>query len=219
MHFWKSGDPVLLRPRIGPVCSLVMPSTVVRDDPHYLILYVADGTPCRRIEMPDGADLPRVLSPDQIAALPGELNQKTWSKTHLLHVTPNDRGYSVYLRWSAPEWVFLGWYVNMQTPLQRFNDPDALEGEDLFLDIVVDTDFGWNWKDEDELTEAVEIGRLRPDQAETIRAEAESVIALIESHVWPFTPEATTWRPDPQWPIPSLPDDWGQRAGSTYRIS
>ena len=134
---WQPGEQVFIRARIGPVWSLVMPSTVVQDDPQHLILYVADGTPCRRLVLPDGSNLPRVLSLDQIAALPTELDDSTWSQTHLLHVTPSGCGYSVYMRWSAPEWAFFGWYVNMQTPLRRINNAAGVECEDLFLDIVV----------------------------------------------------------------------------------
>jgi len=205
---WQPGEQVFIRARIGPVWSLVMPSTVVQDDPQHLILYVADGTPCRRLVLPDGSNLPRVLSLDQIAALPTELDDSTWSQTHLLHVTPSGCGYSVYMRWSAPEWAFFGWYVNMQTPLRRINNAAGVECEDLFLDIVVGADLCWRWKDEDELAGAVEIGRLGSDQAKAIRAEAERVATSIESRAWPFTPEVAMWRPDPQWPIPELLSGW-----------
>ena len=54
-----------------------------------------------------------------------------------------------------------------------------------------------------ELEDAIRLGRFSPDEAATIRAEGENVVAA-----WPFPTGWEEWRPDPAWPIPQLPDGW-----------
>ena len=40
------------------------------------------------------------------------------------------------------------------------------------------------------------------------RAEGERVIARVEAGQSPFDSEWLDWRPDPAWPLPTLPLDW-----------
>ena len=210
MVSWESGEQIVLYACIGSTWSLVLPATVVSDESGWLMLYVAAETPCKRLHVPSGSVLPRVLSSEQIAKLPQRHVDSTWSRTHLLHLTPTNRGYSIYLKWSVPDWEFLGWYVNLQMPLRRLLGIPGIETEDLYLDIVVDPDRSWRWKDEDELAEAVLVGRVTADQARDIRAEGERVAAVIDGGEWPFTSEVAMWRPEPDWPIPELPAGWDQ---------
>lgn len=210
MMVWQPGEQIVMRARIGRTWSLTIPTTVAADEPDQLLLFIAAETPCMRLDIQDMQNLPRVLSPEQIAQLPRSFVKSAWGSTHLLHVTPTGQGYSVYMKWSAPDWEFLGWYVNMQVPLRRLRRIPGIEVEDLFLDIVVDPDLSWRWKDEDELVEAVHVGRLSAEQAIAIRAGGERVAAMIDKRMWPFTSEAAAWRPDPEWPIPELSADWDQ---------
>jgi protein associated with RNAse G/E len=57
----------------------------------------------------------------------------------------------------APTWTgpgrHLGWYVNLQCPYRR--TPLGIEAMDLMLDIVVEPDMTWRWKDDDEFDEIV----------------------------------------------------------------
>ena len=59
-----------------------------------------------------------------------------------------------------------------------------------------------------ELAEAVEVGLFTSEQARAIRAEGECVIARVESWSPPFDEGWEHWRPDPDWPLPSLPEGW-----------
>ncbi len=85
---------------------------------------------------------------------------------------------------------------------------DGFATTDHFLDIVVDADLNWAWKDEDELEEAVAVGRLTIGAARAVRSEGDRVVASIEARHWPFDGSFDTWRPDPAWPIPEIPADW-----------
>jgi predicted RNA-binding protein associated with RNAse of E/G family len=94
--------------------------------------------------------------------------------------------------------------VNLQRPFRRTEL--GFETMDLVLDLIVDPDGSWRWKDEDELATWVARGVFEPELAERIRAEGESVLARAP---WPTGWEK--WRPDPAWELPELPDGWDVR--------
>jgi predicted RNA-binding protein associated with RNAse of E/G family len=101
---------------------------------------------------------------------------------------------------------FSGLYVNLEDPWREttlgFDSPDHL------LDLVVDPDRSWRWKDEDHLAEAVEIGLFSLEQARAFRTEGERAIERIEAWSAPFDEGWENWLPDPAWPLPSLPNGW-----------
>jgi hypothetical protein len=116
------------------------------------------------------------------------------------------RAYAVLLTWS-PAWTFEGYYVNLQTPLR----PSALGFDyvDHFLDVLIPPDrSGFAWKDEDELAEAVVRGFVTADEARQIRLAGERAAAHVLGGEPPFDQDRTSWRPDPSWTPPALPDGW-----------
>ena len=46
--------------------------------------------------------------------------------------------------------------------------------------------------------------------AEAVRAEAASLIPEIEAGNWPFDGSLVSWRPDPLWPVPPMPESWNE---------
>ena len=104
--------------------------------------------------------------------------------------------HSIWHFWAGER--FTHWYVNLEEPLRR-----SRVGFDTFdhkLDLIVEADGSWRWKDEDELGEAAWRGIL---DAEGVRAEGERVLAA-----WPFPTGWEDWRPDHAWPVPELPEGW-----------
>jgi predicted RNA-binding protein associated with RNAse of E/G family len=132
------------------------------------------------------------------------LTEATWKRNALITVEPGS-AYSVRAWWT-PEWVFGGWYVNLQAPLTR--TAQGFHTEDHFLDILVQPDRTWTWKDEDELVLAVQRDRVSAAKADAIRAEGERVVARIEAGAFPFDGSLKGWRPDPVWTVPELRPDW-----------
>ena len=61
---------------------------------------------------------------------------------------------------------------------------------DQALDVLVEPDGTWRWKDEDDLAEAQALEIWTADEAAAIRAEGERVIAV---RPWPTGWES--WRP------------------------
>ena len=111
--------------------------------------------------------------------------------------------HALWVSW-LPSGEHWGWYVNLQLPFRRTEL--GFETMDLVLDLIVDPDGSWRWKDEDELATWVARGVFEPELAERIRAEGESVLARAP---WPTGWEK--WRPDPAWELPELPDGWDVR--------
>jgi hypothetical protein len=115
-------------------------------------------------------------------------------------------GHAVSLFWQEGGGPFLCWYVDMQAPFRRTRG--GLVTRDQALDIVVDPGFRWRWKDEDHLRRMVALGWIAQEQAAEVRREGERVVERIESRDAPFNADWPSWRPDPDWLIPILPDDW-----------
>ena len=113
--------------------------------------------------------------------------------------------HSVYVTWGK-DGELVGWYVNLEEPWRE--SPFGFDTTDHLLDVWIDPDRSWRWKDEDELAEAVEIGLFTPAKADAIRAEGERAIERIEAWSTPFDEGWETWSPDPDWPLPELPNDW-----------
>lgn len=123
-----------------------------------------------------------------------------WQGAHVVRFEEAGARHSVEIYWTEG-WELAGWYVNLQTPVRV--DGRFIDMTDQALDITVEPDGSWQWKDEDELAEAVELGIWTPAQAEEIRAEGERVIA---ARPWPTGWE--DWRPPSGWGPLGLPRDW-----------
>ena len=83
--------------------------------------------------------------------------------------------------------AFEHWYVNFEQPLRR--SPVGFDTFDEKLDLIVQPDGRYVWKDEDELEQAAALGLV---DAAAVRAEAARVL-----EEWPFPTGWEDWRPDP----------------------
>jgi hypothetical protein len=172
---------------------------VVEDAPDRTLLYWPPGAEVRVPVRAGGAPL-RIPESTWI------LEDRPWHSFHVLcHWLPSDH-HSVWLFWEADTWHFDAWYVNLQSPFTR--TPLGFDATDDFLDIVVEPDRSWAWKDEDELEEVVRRNLVVPSLAAAIRSEGERVIQRIQQTREPFTNDWIDWRPDERWPIPELLDGW-----------
>jgi uncharacterized protein len=104
------------------------------------------------------------------------------------------------------DWSPSHWYVNLEDPLRR--SPVGFDTLDHKLDVIVELDGSWRWKDEDQFVEVIDRGLLDPGQGRGLRNEAEGAVRRIVEHEPPFDRDWYGWRPDPAWPPPTLPDGW-----------
>lgn len=197
---WAPGDAILLREVHRGRIWTARPATVASVQNGLIAAYLAPGTHFRVPAHTDRSQVVRRLHDGW------ELADYTWTKGRTLHLLMPDVAHSINLWWLPPDWRFGGWYINLQEPIRPMRL--GFDSMDHILDVVIETDLSWRWKDEDELVDAVELGLISADQADGIRAEAERAIERLESRGPPFCDGWEDWQPDPAWDLPTLPLGW-----------
>jgi Protein of unknown function (DUF402) len=196
MTQWQVGDTVVIRYFKRGRPSGVMPTRIVatEDGP---VLWLPPGT---IVGWPgvDGRPIGDVPAADRYKQAWGVI-ERPWAGDGILIVGVPGRPHSIWLFWESG--VFSGWYVNLE---DRWR-PSRLgfDTRDHELDIWVESDRSWRWKDEDHLRLAVDAGVFSADEAAAFRAEGERVLAE-----WPFPTGWEDWSADPSWPVPTAPSDW-----------
>lgn len=198
----REGDPILFREVHRGRLWTARPATVaaVRDD--LIALYLAPGTV---FKVPADTTHGNVL--DRLHH-GWQLRDHVWRLGRTLHLLRPGVAHAIHLWWLPPDWRFGGWYINLQEPIRP--TPLGFDSMDHFLDVVIDPDRSWRWKDEEELAIAVGLGLLTSQHARVIRAEGERVIRQLEARHPPFCDGWERWQPNPGWPIPELPAGWDE---------
>jgi predicted RNA-binding protein associated with RNAse of E/G family len=171
---------------------------VVRDEEEQRILYTPNGIRLM-VAGRDGKEL-------RLPEVEWDLLERTLAKGPILSFSWPSTGHAILLFFQS-DLTARTWYVNVEAPLR----PTELgfDTEDRVLDLVVAPDgSGWEWKDRDELEEAVRRGLFTPYQAAEFEAEAEHGLHRLLDREPPFDRDWRTWRPDPSWPVPELPPGW-----------
>jgi hypothetical protein len=179
----------------------VVSAIVVRDDDDLVAYWQPIGAPS--------------IKPELVEHTPGTprrwvegnwyLTESTWRWAELLVLVRPGDGRATWRRWSADR-TFQGWAVNMQSELTRTRLGFVVW--DHQLDLLVDPDRAWRWKDEEELELTVELGRMTGEEADAVRAVGEAAVRDIDSGAWPYDAGFETWTPDPSWRLPTLPSGW-----------
>ncbi|HKI29629.1 MAG TPA: DUF402 domain-containing protein [Actinomycetota bacterium] len=128
-------------------------------------------------------------------------------KAHVLSFAWPANSAAVLLFYGS-DWSPSHWYVNLEDPLRR--SPVGFDTLDHKLDVIVELDGSWRWKDEDQFAEIIELGLLDPEEETLLRTEAQDAVRRIAEHEVPFDRDWFDWRPDPAWPTPTLPDGWNR---------
>ncbi|MDQ0932351.1 cytidylyl-2-hydroxypropylphosphonate hydrolase [Streptomyces turgidiscabies] len=204
--YWSAGSQILWRYRenSGDRFHIVRPVTVVRDDPEMLAVWMAPGTECVKPVLADGTPV-HVEPLESRYTKPRTVQRDRWFGTGVLKLARPGEPWSVWLFWE-PGWRFKNWYVNLEEPLVRWTG--GVDSEDHFLDITVNPDRSWEWRDEDEFAQAQQAGLMDAQLAERVRKAGRSAVAVIDAWGSPFADGWQHWRPDPSWAVPSLPEDW-----------
>jgi hypothetical protein len=183
---------------------------VVSDDERGLLLWITPGSPVLSLRADDGRSLRSMPFAEWITRQQ-QLMTGSWEGSGILKLIRPGAAHSVWWRWDD-RGRFGGWYINLEEPGVRWDDGDlaGLDIVDQDLDICVEPDRSWLWKDEHELAE-----RLRfPDHywvhdADAVWAEGRRVIPDIEAGAFPFDGTWCDFEPDPAWGEPPvLPAGW-----------
>ena len=178
---------------------------VVSDDDDGLLTWTAVGSEVMHRTTLAGAPI-RKMALAEREATPTMLSPAQWRETSILVLTVPGQSHSTWWFFGA-DGGFLGWYVNLEAPGRRW--AGGMDITDHALDIWVEPDRTWAWKDEDELAERTGHPRYwTVEEGEAIRAAGRGVVPAIEAGRFPFDGSLTSFKPDPRWKPTKLPADW-----------
>ena len=137
-----------------------------------------------------------------------QLADSAWRFTGVVEETVFERWFSVS-RMFAADGALLCWYVNFQRPpLWR---PDGWDTGDLALDLVVEPDLSWRWKDEDEYEQSRSLGLITDEEHRAVQSAREQALTMVEARGGSFALDVEErWVPDAAWQVPSLPEPSGR---------
>lgn len=193
MH-WNPGEVVAWREAWRGREYIAIPVRVIEDTDQGLVVYVAEGT---RYSFPPGG---WPFAEHHPWAMQGK-----WRGHGTLALSRPADAYSIWHFWAGDERRFAGWYVNLQEPLRR--DGLSYLTQDQELDIWIQPDGTWAWKDEQELEDWVGRGRFSREEVTEVRRVGEQVVAE-----WPFPTGWEDWEPGPTWLVPELPPEYAADA-------
>ena len=192
-----------------------VPHRVVRSTPELLVGWVPAGTLAvyaTNRGQPETAGLTRderkLLALKTLNAQASEFAE-TPSK---LSIQWAKRWCRINLGFDPQDGRFLGWYVDFQLPVRP--SPDGLVTKDLVLDLWINPDRSWNWKDENDYETAISEGLVDASTRPRLEQEADRILAEVDRRKAPFTDEFSNFRPNPEWLAPTLPAShaWGGSA-------
>ncbi|MEQ7129285.1 DUF402 domain-containing protein [Actinopolymorpha sp. B11F2] len=141
---------------------------------------------------------------DNLATGDWRLAPWTWRDTTKLDLLMPGMYFSVSLFFVGAEQPN-GWYVDFVRPYRR--TPIGIDTFDLLLDLVIDLDLSFRWKDEEEYNQARRLGVITDTDHRRVEQAREQVIALLKERAGPFEDRWLGWQRDPSWALPILPVD------------
>lgn len=124
----------------------------------------------------------------------------------------------VILGWDHDTGAFRGWYVNFELPAEP--TPTGTATMDLVVDLWVNPDRTWHWKDREDFRSVLDDHTLDPGIQEQIDAETDQLLGELQSRSGPFADHWLDFRPEPGWSTPTLPashawqgEQWSLRGG------
>ena len=204
---FASGETVVVHEVWRDRVWAARPMRVVRDDGEFVALWFPRGTrwmapiddPARDWDGDRGELL------DACAASGSWTHRELKCVVETLQLLRAGDWHALRVSW-LPDGEPWGWYVNLQEPFRR--SATGFETMDLALDVLVEPDRSWRWKDEDELETFVARGVFGPELPPRLRDEGLRVATKAEWREAPFDEPWHDWRPDPAWELPALPAGW-----------
>lgn len=134
------------------------------------------------------------------------LQPSSWRINRMLMVVRPADWYSVIYFWPEDTGAFDCYYVNFQLPLKR--TAVGFDSFDLELDIVMEPEGRWHWKDEDDYQRGIAAGFILPEWTAQIDRAKEPLFAQMAARSYPFDQTWTNYRPPVHWAAPRLPQGW-----------
>ena len=202
---WKPGDVVMWRGILREQVWHVQPTIVVKDDWEELVLTLLPGTECLAEETyPLGKQNAKRWW--DFMKTEWTLKKYTWHTNRLLLILEPNTYYSTIYFWDHESNKFLCYYINFQIPFKR--NHSSIETLDLELDIIINPDFSYEWKDLEDYQMAIEKGVVTQEDIQGIDEEKARIFERVERRQYPFDGSWLDWKPDLGWEPPRLPENW-----------
>lgn len=193
---WNRGESIVRRQIVHGRPWLGWVVNVVEDSDSLLATYSPEGS---QFHFPDG-DWP---TPD---GLHPWHSFEAWHGNGALMVQRPGDPYAVWHFWDGPERAFRGWYINFEAPFER--TAIGFDTQDLELDIWIDPQGNWEFKDIDLLWTRHSEGRFTLIEVRRILELGEDMSVMIDSGDWWWDRSWSEFAPDPDWAIRPMPDGW-----------
>ena len=202
---WKPGEVVSWRGIYRERVWHAQTTITVKDTPEEIVLALLPGAECIA---PEGYLDGKNSNKRRWNFKDKEWEQQNylWRTNRLLLILEPEKYYSIMHFWDHISNEFLCYYVNFQLPFKRsLYRVDTL---DLDLDIVINPDLGFEWKDEADYQKAIDHGIIFPEWIQGIEAAKPEIFEKLERRQYPFDGAWLNWMPDSNWSPPKLPANW-----------
>jgi len=203
--FWEPGSVIswrgIYRERVWHAQTVI----VVRDNPEEIVLTLLPGTECIS---PEGYSLGKNSYKRRwnFKEKDWQLENYTWHTNRLLLLLEPEKFYSTIYFWQHEHNKFLCYYINFQLPFRRSHG--GVDTLDLDLDLIINPDFSYEWKDVEDYQKAIENEIISPEWIEGIEAAKQEIFEKLEKRQYPYDGSWLDWMPDPGWSPPKLPQNW-----------
>ena len=205
VDLWKSGDVIVWRGIYRNQVWHAQPVIVVEDTPEEMCVTLLPGTECVAPEgYLDGKDSAKRRW--SFKEKDWKLENYAWRTNRLLILLVPDTYYSTMFFWRADSNDFLLYYINFQLPFQRSHC--GIDTLDLDLDLIINPDFSFRWKDEDDYQKAIDHEVIMPEWTQAIEIAKNEIFNKLEKRQYPYDGSWLNWMPDPNWLPPKLPENW-----------
>jgi hypothetical protein len=196
---WQPGDAIVRRDVWHGRPTVAWGGHVVEDTDEQIVLF-----------MPEHG--PLAFAPDFFGEPHPWSGRDRWIGHGVLQLHRPGTMHSVWVFWVGPGRELAAWYVNLEEPWRRTQL--GFDTQDLELDLVVEPDGSWRFKDDEHLEPWIERGRWTAADVAAIRAEGARIAAELDAGRRWWDEGWAAWEPDPSWPTPVLPPDWDRRETS-----
>jgi predicted RNA-binding protein associated with RNAse of E/G family len=135
-----------------------------------------------------------------------ELEKFHWHTNRLLILLEPEKYYSTMYFWNDASNEFLCYYINFQEAIQRSHC--GVDTLDLDLDLIINPDLSYQWKDVEDYQKAIEQRIIFPEWTQEIDTAEKEILEKLEKRQYPFNGSWLNWLPDPSWSPLRLPKNW-----------
>jgi len=190
---WQPGDAIVRREIWRGRPTGAWGGYVLEDTDEQIVLYLPEGAPL-------------AFTQDFFGAPHPWSRRDRWVGHGVVQLHRPGSMNSVWVFWAGPGRELAAWYVNIEEPWRR--SPLGFDTQDLELDLVIEPDGAWSFKDDEQLEPWIARGRWTPEEIVAIRAEGARLGAELDAGRRWWSEEWATWEPDPAWAPPVLPEGW-----------